>query len=148
MTIFYSATARGFFDSDVHQDVPDDARRVAPARHRELIAAQESGAQIVPSPSGSPVLDWPHANAAMRRAAAVQRIKREARRRILLISPAWRQINDLRIPTPAGAERFAAIDAVRGASDLIERDLAQTDTEALDAFPVAEHPLWPSEQDN
>ena len=146
MTIFYSPSRRGFFDSDVHDAMPVDAKRITPARHRQLIAAQEQGAQIVPSDKGTPVINWPGNNAALRRAGTTAAIKRQARRRIEAISPPWRQLNDLRDPSAAGAARFAAIDAVRTASDLIERDLAQTASGALTDFPVSDHPHWPEEE--
>jgi hypothetical protein len=73
-------------------------------------------------------------------------IKREAERRIEAISPPWRQLNDLREPSDAGAARFAAIDAVRAASDAIEAVLAKAPAAALDGFPVADNPLWPREE--
>lgn len=47
-------------------------------------------------------------------------IRAEAGRRIEAIAPIWRQLNDLRESSEAGAARFAAIDAVRAWSDALE----------------------------
>lgn len=58
----------------------------------------------------------------------VAAIKAEAARRIDAISPDWRQRNDLRQPSPAGDERWAAIDAVRGWSNMMEGLLARADS--------------------
>lgn len=51
-------------------------------------------------------------------------IKAEAARRIEAISPGWQQTNDLRLPSTAGAARFAAIDAVRAWSNQLEATAA------------------------
>ena len=60
-------------------------------------------------------------------AQVISAIKAEAARRIEAISPLWRQQNDLRAPSDAGAARFAAIDAVRGWSNRMEQLLARAD---------------------
>lgn len=146
MAIFYSAARRGFFDDAVHTDLPVDAVKVSKARHRQLLEAQDQGAQIVPGSNGSPVLL--HLSPAPDlRARMVRRIKRIAARRITAISPAWRQLNDLRQMSLAAADRFAAIDAIRAASNLIEQDLAATADTALANFPLQDHPLWPTTQE-
>lgn len=64
----------------------------------------------------------------------VAAIKAEAARRIEAISPDWRQRNDLRLPSPEGNERWAAIDAVRGWSNMMERLLRQADAPAAVEF--------------
>lgn len=58
-------------------------------------------------------------------AGIIAAIKAEAARRIEAISPDWRQRNDLRLPSPAGDERWAAIDAIRGWSNMMEQLLAR-----------------------
>lgn len=64
----------------------------------------------------------------------VRAIKSAAARRIEAISPAWRQLNDMREPSESGAARFAAIDAVRAWSDDLERQaLAATTEQGLTA---------------
>lgn len=148
MTIFYSPSRRGFFDPDVHQRVPEDGVRIRPSRHRELLAAQEQGAQIVPDREGRPELRWPARTVADRRAELLRRVKGEARRRIDAISPTWRQLNDLRDPTLDGAARFAAIDAIRAASAGLEEQVAGLTGDDLNRFAVRDNPDWPPEEPN
>lgn len=143
MAIFYSPSLRGFYDPAVHDPLPADAvHRVAPGQHAKLLAAQTNGAVIVPGTTGRPVLEWPGRDRETVRHNLQMRIKREAARRIRQISPVWQQLNDLRQSTPESKGRFAAIDAVRATSGLIEQDLAQTADKALPDFPVRDHPLW------
>lgn len=143
MAIFYSPSLRGFYDPAVHDPLPADAvHRVTPAQHAKLLAAQTNGAVIVPGDTGRPVLEWPARDGATARLFLQMQVKREAARRIRKISPIWQQLNDLRQPTPEAAARFAAIDAVRATSGLIEQDLAQTANKGLPEFPVRDHPLW------
>lgn len=47
-------------------------------------------------------------------------IKAEAERQILEVAPIWRQLNDIREPTPEGDARLAAIDALRAQSNADE----------------------------
>lgn len=143
--IFYSASRRGFFDPAIHDPLPDDAVRVTAPRHAALLAAQAEGAQILPDKDGRPRAVFP--SRPDLRAALLRDVKREARRRIEAISPVWRQLNDLREGGDDAAVRFARIDAVRAASQLIELQLAEVPAAALDGFPVADNPLWP-ETDN
>mgnify|MGYP003336485490 CR=1 FL=1 len=140
MKIYYSAERRGFFSPSCHAELPADAVRVSAARHAELISAQERGAQIIPDARGRPELQFPSERP--QRDILARQIKREAARRIAAISPAWRQMNDLRTPSAEGAARFAAIDAVRASSTDVEAALAATDDVALAKFDVANHPAW------
>lgn len=142
MKIFYSASRRGFFSPAVHAELPEDAVPVARRRHAALIAAHEKGAQIIPNAAGAPTLDWPDRGISIRRAALIRQVKREARRRIRGVSPEWRQMNDMREPSEAGAARFAAIDALRRASAAIEAEVAALPVEALDSIDVRRHPRW------
>lgn len=50
-------------------------------------------------------------------------IKAQAERDCLAVAPLWQQLNDVRKPTPEGAARFAAIDAIRAASNKAEADI-------------------------
>lgn len=138
MPMFFSAATGGFYRPDVNR--PADAVEISDAAHARLLAGQAAGRAIVPGKGGKPVL----ADRIPLRAQLVTAIRREAARRIEAIAPAWRQLNDLRDPSPAAAARFAAIDAVRAASTLIEQDLSETATTGLLAFPVADHPAWPA----
>lgn len=139
---FFSPSTRGFYHPEVHPQMPDDAIELTAAQHASLLAAQAQRGPIRLDRAGKPVAARAE-TAAVRRARLVAAIRSEARRRIEAISPIWRQMNDMRSPTPASAARFTAIDAVRAASALIEQDLAETSTSALASFPITDHPLWP-----
>lgn len=139
--IYYSASRAGFFHEGLHDEIPEDAVPIPARRHAELMDAQSAGARIVANDKGRPVIE--HATAAERRAQLVARVQREASRRILAVSPVWRQLNDMRSASAAGAARFASIDAIRLASDRIVKMARATGADALDAFQVADHPDWP-----
>lgn len=145
MALFYSTSAPGFFDDGIHAPdaIPADAVPITADRHAELLAAQADGAAIVADSKGRPRIARPSIEE--RRAAALRRVKRHASRRIERIAPIWRQLNDQRAPGPESQSRFAAIDAVREASDAIEAEIADLSAAALDALDIAAHPLWPTE---
>ena len=145
MAIYYSAATPGFFDDSIHADLPADAVKITPARHRELLEAQGEGAAIIADDKGKPRIDRPTVTIAARRAALVRAVKRQAARRIEAVSPLWRQLNDQRAPSQDGDRRFAAIDAIRVASDAIEADIAAAASDALAAIDPAAHPLWPQD---
>ncbi|WP_288804059.1 hypothetical protein [uncultured Novosphingobium sp.] len=145
MTLCYAPSTGGFYDTDLHDSVPDDALEVTNELRAQLMDAQAAGAQIALSAeTGLPEALSPLDDVENRRAALVRRTKAEAERRILAISPVWRQANDLRAPCPDAEARFTAIDAVRAASNAIEAELAAAEPDALAAWPVADNPLWPA----
>ena len=146
MALLYSASAGGFFDDAIHRTIPDDALAISPARHRTLLDGQAEGRAIVPGDGGRPVLTRLAKPAlADLRARAIQRTRREAARRIEHIAPLWRQMNDMRAPGPDADARFAAIDAIRAASTLIERQIASASAEQLAALDIAAHDAWPKD---
>jgi len=56
MPKFYSKTARGFFDDEIHgEDMPADAVEIDDDQYAALLDAQTRGQVIVPSPKGNPV---------------------------------------------------------------------------------------------
>lgn len=140
--LFFSPSSGGFYHPQVHQKMPDDVQEISVAQHAALMKAQAERGPISVDRNGKPV-PARAPSATSRRALLLPAIRAEARRRIEAISPVWRQMNDMRTPTPASTARFAAIDAIRAASALIEQDLAETGTAALGSFPIADHPLWP-----
>lgn len=142
--IFYSASTRGFHDPALGP-VPIDAVSITTNRHAMLLEQQSAGGQIVPGPDGHPRIERPAGpTVAAQRARQIARVKREATRRIEIVAPLWRQLNDVRAPKSAGArERFAAIDAIRAASDVIERAIAAMTGAQIAALDVAGHPAWP-----
>ena len=140
--MYYSPSTRGFYDAAA--DRPEDCVEVAPARYRELFDAQALGVEIVPSETGTPVMDRPRTpSIGERRALLIERVKYHAQRRIDQVAPLWRQLNDLRGPGAEADARFAAIDAIRTASEAIEIEIAASDASALDALDIPNHPLWP-----
>jgi hypothetical protein len=142
MTYFFSPSTGGFYTRESHGTaIPADAVNVSARRHGALMKAQQAGARIEADAKGRPQARLPAA--ADRRSALALAIAREARRRILSVSPEWRQLNDMRQPSDAGAERFAAIDAIRSASDQIEAALADSPDADLDDFQIRENPIWP-----
>lgn len=145
--LFAASTGRFYAAALTYPDgVPPDAVKVSPERHAALLFGQVEGKQIVADARGRPQLASP----VITRDQLTRAIKREAAARILAVSPDWRQANDLRAVLasgeigPAAEERFARIDAVRAASDLIEDQLVLTANKALAKFPVADNPYWPT----
>lgn len=138
----------GFFDSNVHGDsIPDDAVEISEKRYRELFDAQADGKEIYIGPNGKPRYRERRISADEQREAFAQAVRAEAARRIEQVSPVWRQINDQRLPTPAGDRRFAQIDAIREASNTIIALTVELPATSLPDFPVADHPVWPQIED-
>lgn len=153
MGVFYSVITGGFYDSKIHADtLPDDAVSIAIFRHTELMQGQAAGAKIAADPeTGAPVIIWPDP---LSLAVAIElmrlRTKAEAERRIITVSPIFRQMNDLRSAqvgdamSAEAAVRFTKIDEIRAASDAIEAEIsALTDAEAILMLNFSNHPLWP-----
>ena len=146
MSIFFAKiTGRpAFFDSAIHGDaIPAEALEISAARHAELLAAQAAGAEIYAGKDGKPRFRSPRIDPAERRANLQLQIKREAQRRIRLVSPEWRQLNDLRQPSDDGARRFAMIDTIRAAATTIETLLEECPAGKLDGFDCLANPAWP-----
>ena len=56
MRIFYSASAKGFFNSILNPVIPQDAVEISSAYHRELLDGEQSGKIITQGQNGYPVL--------------------------------------------------------------------------------------------
>ncbi len=54
MTLYYSATTGGFYDSDVYTTLPDDAVEITPQTHKALRTANAQGASIAADEQGYP----------------------------------------------------------------------------------------------
>jgi len=147
MTAFFAMVegAPAFFL--LRRQAPADAVEIEDARHRELLDAQAAGKEIYAGEDGKPRYRQVQVTMADRRASLARTIRAEARRRILLVSPEWRQLNDLREPSDEGAARFAAIDAIRAASNQIEASLADMPAEELETIDIKTLAEWPSEND-
>ncbi len=44
MTLYYSATTGGFYDNEVHTTISDDALKIAPQSHQNLLMVNAQGA--------------------------------------------------------------------------------------------------------
>lgn len=142
--IYFQPESATFVDLRLSgSDVPPGAIAISAALHRKLLDGQAEGGRIVAGPDGRPRLHLPAASE--RRAALRKAIRSEAQRRCLTVSPLWRQINDLRLPSAAGDRRFARIDAIRAASAEIEAAAATRTASEIDDFPVRDHPIWPKD---
>ena len=56
MTIYYSKANQAFYDSAIHNRLPEDAVAISPEQHAALLAGQSSGQVIMPGKDGKPVL--------------------------------------------------------------------------------------------
>lgn len=55
MTKYYSKTTRGFYASEIHDIMPDDAIEVSDSVYDELFRNQSLGMEIVPDENGRPI---------------------------------------------------------------------------------------------
>ena len=56
---FYSPGTRGFYQSDIHSIIPDDAIEITAEEYHQLANDQQNGMEITPGADGSPVLTEP-----------------------------------------------------------------------------------------
>ena len=59
MTLYYSQSTGGFYDSTIHSRLPEDAVEISPEQHAALLAGQSAGQVIMPGKDGKPVLTLP-----------------------------------------------------------------------------------------
>jgi hypothetical protein len=159
MSLHYSAAHNSFFDSGIHAELPDDAVPITAARHGELMAGQAEGKCIVADSKGRPRLARrPALPLEQQRAAALRRVRAEARRRILSVASLERQANDnaaiamqalqiaqagaSTIDTTAALDRRARIDAIRAASNALEAAIATMNAGELTALDPAAVENW------
>jgi hypothetical protein len=151
MSIHFAPATASFHDARLGP-LPDGAVAIDAATHARLLAARTAGATITAGADGRPVAVKPAAPSLDdRRARAVALVKAEAATRILAIAPLWRQLNDARdLAFSAGATRvaiearFAAIDAVRAASDALEARIATMSVRSLGQLDIAAPSHWPA----
>ncbi|WP_374406521.1 hypothetical protein [Pelagerythrobacter sp.] len=151
MSLRYSPSTGGFYDTDVHADIPDDAVYVSPSRHAELMAAQASGATISASAdTGNPLAIAATARSLeSRREQVCRAIRREGERRADRVMPLGRQVALLRGAVLRGADmseddlaRFAEIEAIDLASTAIEEDIAGRSLAELVDYLIADNARW------
>ncbi|MDU1346561.1 MAG: DUF4376 domain-containing protein [Eikenella corrodens] len=56
MTLYYSQSSGGFYDSDIHSRLPEDAVAISPEQHAALLSGQSAGQVIMSGKDGKPVL--------------------------------------------------------------------------------------------
>ena len=59
MTLYYSQSTGGFYDSTIHSRPPEDAVEISPEQHAALLAGQSAEQVIMPGKDGKPVLAEP-----------------------------------------------------------------------------------------
>lgn len=147
---YFSPSTGGFYATEFHgKDIPDDAVKITKRHHQELMLAQQQGHEIVAGPKG-PTIRYARTDEGLELRAAVARVKREAKRRILAIASLERQANDNAALALGGdstdyasaRERRHKIDAVRAASNAIEAKLEGFTAQELTAFDAATA-AWP-----
>jgi hypothetical protein len=163
MTMFYSAAARGFYDSRIHKVLPADAVAITFDQHTQLLADQSDGAVIQPDMDGvTPCARKVILSLDTRRGIAIGSVKMEARRRILAVASIEQQTNDNATLARAalgsvviGAKvdaaslnaavaRRTAIDVIRNASDILEASIAKMTASKLATFVVSADANWPA----
>lgn len=150
MSLHYSAARNAFFDERVHATLPDDAVPISAAEHARLLGEQASGKVILPGDDGQPTARRKAENGEQLRVRLINATKREAARRIDVIAPLWRQLNDWRdlATVEAGEQRaaierrVAAINAIRAASNRLELALAAMTARQLAKADIADDAHW------
>ena len=56
MTLYYSQSSGGFYDSTIHSRLPEDAVEISPEQHAALLSGQSNGQVIMPNKAGQQVL--------------------------------------------------------------------------------------------
>lgn len=56
---FYSPGTRGFYQSDIHSVIPDDAIEINVDEYHQLLEGQQNGMEITPGADGRPELTKP-----------------------------------------------------------------------------------------
>jgi hypothetical protein len=79
MTIYYSKTTTGFYDSEIHgANIPADAVAITQQAHAELLAGQSAGKIITADSHGAPILQNPPAPTAAQQWSVYQAKARAA----------------------------------------------------------------------
>lgn len=57
--LYFAASTNGFYDSEIHPVMPDDAVEITREKYAELMAGQSQGDPVVADANGNPVLGTP-----------------------------------------------------------------------------------------
>ena len=127
-------------DCNYAEEIPDDVVELTESDHRALVNSRAAGAAVEIVDGDVVIYARPPATMTEKRGLAVHSIKSEALHRITRVFPIEAQMNAVRLGL-TNDPRFAFIDSVRAASNLIEQDMQKCcDPEQ---YPVADNPLWP-----
>ncbi len=110
MSLYYSKTAAGFYDSAIHAkaQIPADAVEISAAKHRELLAAQAQGKMISADGNGWPMaIDRPAPTPAQLAELNRTAITREIQR---IESGQARAVREVALGVAGASERLRAID--------------------------------------
>ena len=55
MSIYYSQTTNGFYDSSINSDIPNDCVEISVEKHQELLTDQSNGKIITSDKNGNPI---------------------------------------------------------------------------------------------
>jgi|GEM_PF-3578502 hypothetical protein len=56
MSYYYSVKEQGFFNSEIHKDIPEDAIQITDEYYNVLLNGQSNGKQIITDENGYPIL--------------------------------------------------------------------------------------------
>lgn len=57
--LYYSADTKGFYDSEIHTIMPDDAVEITQEEYVSLLEGQTEGMEIIPDSNGHPAHKYP-----------------------------------------------------------------------------------------
>lgn len=79
MTLYYNAKTGGFYDTEIHEYIPEGSVEITQAEHSTLLVGQSQGKVIVPDRDGRPVAKLP-AGPSLSEYKVIARSKIDARR--------------------------------------------------------------------
>jgi len=57
--LYFAASTNGFYDSEIHTVMPDDAVGITQEKYNELMAGQSQGNPVISDEDGNPILGTP-----------------------------------------------------------------------------------------
>ena len=59
MTIYFSKSTNGFYDSNINTNIPNDSKEISLSTWETLLSGQSNGQQITSDENGNPILITP-----------------------------------------------------------------------------------------
>lgn len=122
MTLYYSASNNGFYDSDIHSVIPGDSVTITSAEHTALLDAQSAGQVICVGDNGRPTTKAPDR-------PDLATYKRRAREAI----DAFRKDEEERGLTYVFPDEITDVVQLRGTRDLLNISSMVTSAQLLKA---------------